>query len=160
MHGSNEVLTSPRGLRVGLPRKQLTTLRHAATVCVAVVSLLRPCERSRGQPSTTNPLAPQLQAGRTQSSGTNTNSRTPAAAAAKIATVDLRGVFERCWKTKKDADQIKSLEAEAAKQRTTLLADYRKARQEYEAAISGGENQTLPPEERQRRKTARPNSGI
>jgi len=70
----------------------------------------------------------------------------------RLATVDLRKVFEGYWKTKKADAQLKERGADMEKERKTMLDDYKKGKEDYQTLLSDANNQVLSPEERDKRK--------
>ena len=70
----------------------------------------------------------------------------------RLATVDLRKVFEGYWKTKKADAQLKERGADMEKERKTMLDDWKKGKEEYQTLLSDANNQVLSPEERDKRK--------
>lgn len=75
-----------------------------------------------------------------------------ALAQSRIATVDLRKVFEGYWKTKKADVQLKERGADMEKEYKTMLDDFKKAKDDYQTLLSDANNQVLSPEEREKRK--------
>ena len=70
----------------------------------------------------------------------------------RIATVDLRKVFDGYWKTKKADDQIKERAADMDKEFKSMIEDWKKGKEEYQTLLGDANNQVLSPEERDRRK--------
>ena len=70
----------------------------------------------------------------------------------RIATIDLRKVFEGYWKTKKADAQLKERAADMEKEHKNMLDDWKKAKDEYQTLLSEANNQTLSFEEREKRK--------
>jgi outer membrane protein len=75
-----------------------------------------------------------------------------ACAQGRLATVDLRKVFEGYWKTRKADAQLKERAADMEKERKTMLDDWKKGKEEYQTLLSDANNQVLSPEERDKRK--------
>jgi Skp family chaperone for outer membrane proteins len=70
----------------------------------------------------------------------------------RIATVDLRKVFDGYWKTKKADAALKDHAAEMEKEHKGMLDDWKKAKEEYQTLLSDANNQALSPDERDKRK--------
>ena len=77
-----------------------------------------------------------------------------ACAQSRLATVDLRKVFDGYWKTKKADAQLKERAAEMEKEHKTMLDDWKKGKEEYSSLLGDANNQVLSPEERDKRKKA------
>ena len=75
-----------------------------------------------------------------------------ALAQGRIATVDLRKVFDGYWKTKQADAALKDRAADIEKDHKTMLDDWKKTKEEYQALLSEANNQTLSIEERDKRK--------
>jgi outer membrane protein len=71
-----------------------------------------------------------------------------AQAQGRIATVDLRKVFEGYWKTKTADAQLKERGADMDKEHKTMLDDWKKAKEEYQKLLSDANSQVLSVEER------------
>jgi outer membrane protein len=78
----------------------------------------------------------------------------PAAAQTRVATVDLRKVFDGYWKTKQADAALKDRAAELDKEYKALRDDYEKLKQEYQKLRAESEDQAVAAEERDRRKQA------
>ena len=76
----------------------------------------------------------------------------PAWGQGRIATVDLRKVFDGYWKTKQADASLKDRAAEIEKEHKNMLDDYKKAKEEYQTLLTEANNQTLSLEEREKRK--------
>src|SRR5689334_5290644 len=77
----------------------------------------------------------------------------PAAQAqAKIATVDLRKIFEGYYKTKQADAQLRDRGTEAEKQYSSMLEDYKKANEDYKKLVESANDQAVSAEERDKRK--------
>jgi outer membrane protein len=76
----------------------------------------------------------------------------PACAQSRVATVDLRKLFDGYWKTKQADSAIKDRAADLEKERKTMLEEWKKARDDYQTFLSEANNQTLSLEEREKRK--------
>ena len=70
----------------------------------------------------------------------------------RIATVDLRKVFDGYWKTKKADAALKDHAADMEKEHKGMLDDWKKAKEEYQTLLSDANNQALSPDERDKRK--------
>ena len=77
---------------------------------------------------------------------------TSAWAQGRIATIDLRKVFDGYWKTKKADAQLKERAADMEKEHKNMLDDWKKAKEEYQTLLSDANNQVLAPDERDKRK--------
>jgi outer membrane protein len=72
----------------------------------------------------------------------------------RVATVDLRKLFDNYWKTKQADSAIKDRAADLEKERKTMLDEWKKARDEYQSFLSEANEQTRSLEEREKRKKA------
>ena len=72
----------------------------------------------------------------------------------KIATIDLRKVFDGYWKTKEADSSLKDKAAEMEKEFKTLTEDYKKAKDEYVKLSTLATDQAVASEERDKRKKA------
>ena len=70
----------------------------------------------------------------------------------RIATVDLRKLFDNYWKTKQADAALKDRAADIEKDHKTMLDDWKKAKDEYQTLLGEANNQTLSLEEREKRK--------
>ena len=70
----------------------------------------------------------------------------------RIATVDLRKVFDNYWKTKQADAALKDRAADMEKEYNNMVQDYTKAKTEYQNLLSDANNQALSQEEREKRK--------
>jgi outer membrane protein len=70
----------------------------------------------------------------------------------RLATVDLRKVFDGYWKTKKADAQLKERAADMEKEHKTMLDDWKKGKEDYSTLLGDANNQVLSPEERDKRK--------
>jgi len=73
-------------------------------------------------------------------------------AQSRIATVDLRKVFDGYWKTKQADAALKDRAADIEKDHKTMLDDWKKAKDEYQTLLTEANSQTLSLEEREKRK--------
>ena len=76
----------------------------------------------------------------------------PAWGQGRIATVDLRKMFDGYWKTKQADAALKERAADMEKEHKNMLEDYKKAKDEYQTLLTEANNQTLSLEEREKRK--------
>jgi outer membrane protein len=72
----------------------------------------------------------------------------------KIATVDLRKIFEGYYKTKQADSQLRERGADAEKQYKSMLDDYTKANDEYKKLVESANDQAVSGEQRDKRKKA------
>ena len=75
-----------------------------------------------------------------------------ALAQGRIATIDLRKVFDNYWKTKQADAVLKDRAADIEKDHKTMLDDWKKAKDEYQTLLTEANDQTLSLEERDKRK--------
>jgi outer membrane protein len=73
-------------------------------------------------------------------------------AQSRIATVELRKVFDGYWKTKQADAALKDRAADIEKDHKNMLDDWKKAKDEYQTLLGDANNQTLSFEEREKRK--------
>jgi outer membrane protein len=78
----------------------------------------------------------------------------PAWAQNRIATVDLRKIFDNYWKTKQADAALKDRQADLEKDHKTMLDDWKKTKEEYQTLLTDANNQTLSVEESEKRKKA------
>jgi len=78
----------------------------------------------------------------------------PAWAQNRIATVDLRKIFDNYWETKQADAALKDRGADLEKDHKTMLDDWKKAKDDYQTLLTDANNQTLSVEEREKRKKA------
>src|SRR6478672_6583303 len=70
----------------------------------------------------------------------------------KIATVDLRKIFEGYYKTKQADAQLRERGTDAEKQYSGMLEDYKKANEDYKKLVESANDQAVASEERDKRK--------
>ena len=70
----------------------------------------------------------------------------------RVATVDLRKVFENYWKTKQATAALKERQAEMDKDKRDMLDERKKTVDEYQTLLTEANNQNLSLDERERRK--------
>ena len=75
----------------------------------------------------------------------------------KIATVDLRKIFEGYYKTKQADAQLRERGTDAEKQYKGMLEDYQKANEEYKKLVESANDQAVSSEEREKRKKSAEN---
>ncbi|HOX56308.1 MAG TPA: OmpH family outer membrane protein [Candidatus Paceibacterota bacterium] len=76
----------------------------------------------------------------------------PAYAQGRIATVDLRKLFDNYWKTKQADAVLKNQAADVEKEFKTMLDDLKKSKEDYQTLLAEANNQTYSLDERERRK--------
>jgi outer membrane protein len=76
----------------------------------------------------------------------------PALAQGRIATVDLRKLFDGYWKTKQADAVLKDQAADVEKELKTMLEDLKKAKEEYQTLLTDANNTTFSLDEREKRK--------
>ena len=72
----------------------------------------------------------------------------------RIATVDLRKLFDGYWKTKQADTALKDRAADLDKEYRGLRDDYQKLKEEYQKLLADANNQAISVEERDKRKQA------
>lgn len=77
-----------------------------------------------------------------------------ASAQARIATIDVKKVFDGYWKTKQASDQIQTRRTDMEKEDKNMIDDYKKMKDDYDALLKGANDQSVAPDERDRRKRA------
>jgi outer membrane protein len=75
-----------------------------------------------------------------------------AGAQTKIATIDLRKVFDEYYKTRLADASLKEKASDLDKQRKNMIEDYKKANDDYKRALDGANDQAVSAEEREKRK--------
>ncbi len=75
-----------------------------------------------------------------------------ACAQGRLATIDLRKVFENYWKRKQADAAIKDRAAEMEKQHTEMVNDWKKSKEEYQTLLASANDQAVSSEERDKRK--------
>src|ERR1035437_299081 len=70
----------------------------------------------------------------------------------RLATVDLRKIFDGYWKTKQADAALKDRAADIEKDHKTMLDDRKKALDEHQTLLGDANNQALSIEEREKRK--------
>jgi outer membrane protein len=72
----------------------------------------------------------------------------------RIATVDLRKLFDNYWKTKQADAGIKEQATEAEKEHKEMIDSYTKAKTDYQSLLTEANNQAISNDEREKRKKA------
>jgi outer membrane protein len=80
-----------------------------------------------------------------------------AAQTGKIATVDMRKLFDGYWKTKQAETALNDRKAELDKEDRGFIDDLKKNRDEYQKLLDGANDQAVSAEERDKRKQAAAN---
>lgn len=70
----------------------------------------------------------------------------------KIATVDLKKIFEGYYKTKQADTQLRERGADAEKQYKGMLEEYQKANEDYKKLVESANDQAVSADERDKRK--------
>ena len=83
-----------------------------------------------------------------------TISTAPAWAQTRVATVDLRKVFEGYWKTKQADAALKDRYADLSKEGQGLAEDLRKANEDYRKLLADANDQAVSAAEREKRQKA------
>jgi outer membrane protein len=78
----------------------------------------------------------------------------PALAQQKIATVDMRKLFDGYWKTKQAEAALNDRKAELGKEDRSFLDNLQKNRDEYQKLLDAASDQAISAEERDKRKQA------
>jgi outer membrane protein len=78
----------------------------------------------------------------------------PAWAQGRIATVDLRKLFDNYWKTKQADAALKDRAADMEKEHKNMLDDWKKAKEDYQGLLTSANDLAVSSEERERRKKA------
>jgi outer membrane protein len=78
----------------------------------------------------------------------------PVWAQGRIATVDLRKVFDKYWKKKQAEEALKERQADMEKEDKNMIEDYKKAKDEYQTLLTGANDSLLSQDERDKRKKA------
>jgi outer membrane protein len=78
----------------------------------------------------------------------------PAWAEGRIATVDLKKIFENYWKRKEAATALEERKAEEQKELKSLAGEFDKANEEYQKLLTEANNQAVSSEERDKSKKA------
>lgn len=79
---------------------------------------------------------------------------TPALAQSRVATVDVKRVFDDFWRTKQALANLKEQAAEMDRERKGFVEDFTKARQDYQRLLDAAADPLISSEERDKRKAA------
>ena len=77
-----------------------------------------------------------------------------ACAETRIATIDLRKVFDNYWKKKQAEASLKEQGADKEREFNNLKTEYNKMNEDYQALLNNANDTTASPEERDKRKRA------
>ena len=72
----------------------------------------------------------------------------------RIATVDLRKVFDGYWKKKQAEAALKDRQTDMEKEDRNMVDDYKKVKDDYQSLLSSANDQAVSSEERDKRKSA------
>jgi len=72
----------------------------------------------------------------------------------RIATIDLRKVFDGYWKKKQAEAALKERQSDIEKEDRNMVDDYKKAKEEYQSLLTSANDQAVSSEERDKRKNA------
>jgi outer membrane protein len=78
----------------------------------------------------------------------------PAWAQGRIATIDLRRVFDKYWKKQQAEASLKDRQADMEKEDKNMIEDYKKVKDEYQNLLTQANDQAVSQEERDKRKKA------
>ena len=78
----------------------------------------------------------------------------PAMAENRMATIDLRKVFDNYWKKQQAEAALKQRGAELEKEYKPLLEDYTRTQEDYKKLLASANDQSVTPEEREKRKAS------
>jgi outer membrane protein len=78
----------------------------------------------------------------------------PALAQSRVATVDVKRIFDGYWRTKQAMANLKEQAAEMDKERKGFMDDFTKARQDYQKLLDSAADTLISAEERDKRKAA------
>ena len=70
----------------------------------------------------------------------------------RIATIDLRKVFDNYWKTKQADSNLKDRAGDMEKEHKNMLEDWKKAKEDYNALLASANDQAISSDERDRKK--------
>src|ERR1041385_7587403 len=72
----------------------------------------------------------------------------------RIATVDLRKVFDNYWKKRQAEASLKERQTDMEKEDRNMVDDYKKIKDDYQSLLASANDQAVSGEEREKRKTA------
>jgi outer membrane protein len=72
----------------------------------------------------------------------------------RIATIDLRKVFDGYWKKKQAEAALKERQTDIEKEDRNMVEDYKKAKDDYQSLLTSANDQAVSSEERDKRKNA------
>ena len=72
----------------------------------------------------------------------------------RVATIDMRKVFENYWRTKQARASIEERKTDMEKDHQTMLGEWKKLKEEYETARAGASDQAISADEREKRQKA------
>jgi len=72
----------------------------------------------------------------------------------RIATIDLRKVFDGYWKKKQAEVALKERQSDIEKEDRNMVEDYKKAKEEYQSLLTSANDQAVSSDERDKRKNA------
>ncbi len=75
-----------------------------------------------------------------------------APAQVKVATVDMKKIFERYWKKKAAEDQLQQLKDDMEKEEKNMESEFKTVKKEYDDATEAARDSNISPEERDKRK--------
>jgi len=78
----------------------------------------------------------------------------PAWGQGRIATIDLRKVFDGYWKTKQADAALKDRATDMEKEHKSMLDEWKKAKEDYQGLLAGANDQAVSSDEREKRKKA------
>src|SRR6266704_5742043 len=78
----------------------------------------------------------------------------PAWGQGRIATIDLRKVFDNYWKTKQADAALKDRAADMEKEHKNMLDDWKKAKEDYQGLLTSANDLAVSTDEREKRKKA------
>jgi outer membrane protein len=76
------------------------------------------------------------------------------AADLKIATVDMKRIFDNYWKKKKAEAQLQQRVADMQKEDKNMIEDYKKVKGDYQKLLESSTDSSISPDERDKRKRA------
>jgi outer membrane protein len=82
----------------------------------------------------------------------------PALAQPKIATVDMKKIFEHYWKKKAAEDQLQQVKDDMEKEEKNMRDEFKQVQSDYNAASEAAKDPNLSAEERDKRKKTAENS--